>query len=552
MNDDMDLVRDYAARQSEPAFATLVARHVNLVHSAALRQVRDPHLAAEITQTVFILLARKAATLRPQTILSGWLYRTAQFVGRAAQKREFRRRHYESEALMQTLTAPRPAEPAWEQWSPLLDEAMAHLHDQDRNAIVLRFFENRSLKEVGGALGVEERAAQKRVARGLEKLRLYFAKRGVALTTVAIAGAMSAHSVQAAPVTLAQSVTAVALAKGAAAGGSTLTLIKGALKLMAWTKAKIAVAAAAGLILTTSVSVVVIQRASLVRGRTESDWIKSIVYNGDDNQRHVWQSLGPRGVHMLIRALQTPPSGPSEEQQNTNRVTHMCAAALLGNLLDYEGENGYHADKSAIPALIQLIKTEKEDSVRCIELGCFEIPIQKMSETEKAELFPELLRALQSPDSGVRNNALVPLAYYPNQTQTVVPLLVNALQDSDPYVRLNAVKTLNKVDQQTAAKSDVVRVLVGCLTNQSTANETTFALGDWHREPELAVPALIQSLQSGESYVRGNSAHALGRFGRLARAAVPALQKALTDPDAYIRREAADALKRINSGAPAQ
>jgi len=172
MNDDMDLVRDYAARQSEPAFATLVARHVNLVHSAALRQVRDPHLAAEITQTVFILLARKAATLRPQTILSGWLYRTAQFVGRAAQKREFRRRHYESEALMQTLTAPRPAEPAWEQWSPLLDEAMAHLHDQDRNAIVLRFFENRSLKEVGGALGVEERAAQKRVARGLEKLRL--------------------------------------------------------------------------------------------------------------------------------------------------------------------------------------------------------------------------------------------------------------------------------------------------------------------------------------------------------------------------------------------
>lgn len=92
----------------------------------------------------------------------------------------------------------------------------------------------------------------------------------------------------------------------------------------------------------------------------------------------------------------------------------------------------------------------------------------------------------------------------------------------------------------------------GCLTNQSTANETTFALGDWHREPELAVPALIQSLQSGESYVRGNSAHALGRFGRLARAAVPALQKALTDPDAYIRREAADALKRINSGAPAQ
>jgi hypothetical protein len=148
---------------------------------------------------------------------------------------------------------------------------MAQLRDKDRDAIVLRYFENHSLKEVGGALGVEERAAQKRVARGLEKLRVYFARRGIALTTLANAGAVSAHAVQGAPLTLTQTVTAVALTKGAAAGGSTLTLIKGASKLMAWTKAKIAVLAAAGLLLTTSVSVVVVQRARLVQGRTESE-----------------------------------------------------------------------------------------------------------------------------------------------------------------------------------------------------------------------------------------------------------------------------------------
>ena len=91
MNDDMELVREYAARQSEQAFETLVSRHVGLVHSAALRQLRDPHLAEEITQTVFILLARKAPALSPKTILSGWLYRTVQFVGKAAQKREKRK-----------------------------------------------------------------------------------------------------------------------------------------------------------------------------------------------------------------------------------------------------------------------------------------------------------------------------------------------------------------------------------------------------------------------------------------------------------------------------
>ena len=102
MNDDMALVREYAAHNSEEAFATLVSRHVNLVYSAALRQVRDPHLAEEITQAVFIILARKAGSLDAKTILSGWLYRTAHYVSAAALKIQRRRQRREQEAYMQS------------------------------------------------------------------------------------------------------------------------------------------------------------------------------------------------------------------------------------------------------------------------------------------------------------------------------------------------------------------------------------------------------------------------------------------------------------------
>jgi RNA polymerase sigma factor (sigma-70 family) len=264
MNDDMALVREYAAHQSEPAFATLVARYLNLVYSSALRQVGDAHLAAEITQTVFIILARKADSLNRKTILPGWLYRTTRFVAADALKELRRRQRRELEATMSSLTdeADAPTDPVWEHLAPLLDEGMAQLRTADHDAIVLRFFQNRSLQEVGDALGVEERAAQKRVARSLEKLRSFFAKRGIALTAGIVASAVSANSVHAVPIGLAKTVSALALTKGVTAAGSTLALVKGALKLMAWSKMQTAMVATAIILLaagTTTVAVREIQ-----------------------------------------------------------------------------------------------------------------------------------------------------------------------------------------------------------------------------------------------------------------------------------------------------
>ena len=255
--DDHALLAAYTRNASEAAFAALVARHLPLVHSTALRATGNAHHAQEITQAVFIILARKAGRLGPCVVLSGWLYQTARLTAANFVKREIHRQEREQEAYMQsTLNEPAAA---WVQVAPWLDEAMGRLGEADRNALVLRFFENKTAREIAATLKLNEAATHKRLSRALDKLRKFFLKRGVTLSATAIAGAVSAHSVQAAPAGLTTTISTLALTKGAAAGVSTLTLVKGALKLMAWTKAKTAVITGAVLILATTGTVVLVQ-----------------------------------------------------------------------------------------------------------------------------------------------------------------------------------------------------------------------------------------------------------------------------------------------------
>jgi uncharacterized protein (TIGR03435 family) len=243
--DDHDLLAQYAQgprENSEAAFAALAERHVNLVYSTALRSVGNAHAAQEIAQAVFIILANKAGKLSRRVVLSGWLYQTTRLTAANFLRGEFRRQKREQEAFMQSTLQEPADDPAWRQIAPLLDDALAKLGECDRNAIVLRFFENKNLREVGLALGASEDAAKMRVNRALEKLRKIFGQRGAVLSAVAIAGAVSANSVHAAPIGLSKTVSALAFTKGAMAGGSTLTLAKGALKLMAWSKTQTAIA----------------------------------------------------------------------------------------------------------------------------------------------------------------------------------------------------------------------------------------------------------------------------------------------------------------------
>jgi RNA polymerase sigma factor (sigma-70 family) len=247
--EDMALVREFAVQQSETAFETLVARHLDLVHSAAVRQVGDPHLAEEITQAVFLILARKAASLRAETFLTGWLFKTTRYAAATELRAIARRRRRETEAHnMTTLTAETTEETAWPHIAPLLDEALARLNETDRRVLLLHYFEGRTLAETGAALALTEDAARKRVTRGLDKLRKYFVKRGVTLTATVIAGAVAANSVQAAPAGLAMTVTAAA-AKGAAMTTSITIIVKGTMKMMTWMKLKFASTISAGAIL---------------------------------------------------------------------------------------------------------------------------------------------------------------------------------------------------------------------------------------------------------------------------------------------------------------
>jgi len=261
---DMELVREYADSGSEEAFTALVARHVNLVYSVAMRRVGNHDQAEEISQAVFIILARKAGSLPRGTVLSGWLYETARLTANNFLRGEIRRTYREQEAQMQSILE-QPESDVWAQVEPMLEQAMADLNEQDRNAVVLRFFEARSFLEVGASLGTSEDAAKMRVNRAVEKLRKVFVRRGVALSSAALCGAVTAHSVQAAPSGLVASISAAAL-KGGATTSSTLAVIKTTLKIMAWTKAKTVVCIGAGIVLAAGTATVSVNQILEHRG----------------------------------------------------------------------------------------------------------------------------------------------------------------------------------------------------------------------------------------------------------------------------------------------
>lgn len=220
---------EFRASGAEAAFGELVRRYTNLVYSIARRRVTDVTLAQEVTQIVFIRLAKAPPQLDSEAQLPAWLHRTAVHVSIDLWRSETRRRAREQHALaMQTdLTE----EAAWKEMTPVLDEALDGLNDADRQAILLRFFEQKTMADLGRAFGVSEDAAKMRVSRALERLRGQLAGLGATCSAVMLGTLLFERSVEAAPSGLAPLLATIKVSAPAGVAGGLASLLWQAPKL---------------------------------------------------------------------------------------------------------------------------------------------------------------------------------------------------------------------------------------------------------------------------------------------------------------------------------
>src|SRR3984957_1357522 len=243
MVEDIELLRSYVERQSEAAFTELVTQRIGLVYSIALRQTHgDIHLAQDVTQRVFVALARKASGLKRRETIVGWLYQVTHFISVDAVRTEQRRRVREAKALESAEPAiDRPeAEQSFESVRPMLDAAIASLAEQDRTAILLRFYYGKSLSEVGEELRLSEDAARMRINRVLDKLRKHLQRFGAVPGAATLGSLIASQEGVGAPASLNAMVSAAAL-KASNAG------ILFPLKIMGTAKAGTVIATVAGL-----------------------------------------------------------------------------------------------------------------------------------------------------------------------------------------------------------------------------------------------------------------------------------------------------------------
>jgi RNA polymerase sigma factor (sigma-70 family) len=240
MLSDTALLDRYARERDESAFAELVRRYLNLVYSAAVRRIGDRHLAEDVTQAVFMILSKKARSAGRTSPLSAWLLMTVRYAAANALKIERRRQQHQTaaaEASASAACSPNPSDVlVWREVAAHIDDAMLKLPARDRQAVLLRYFEDKPIRDVAAAMNTSEGAAKQRLSRSLEKLRKRLDRHQVSLALEGAAGLgalLTAHAVRAAPPAL-----ITTCAAGSAASAASITITKGAIAMMTFAKIK--------------------------------------------------------------------------------------------------------------------------------------------------------------------------------------------------------------------------------------------------------------------------------------------------------------------------
>jgi len=349
---DSQLLRAYVENGAEAAFTELVHRHTNLVYSAALRQVESPDIAAEVAQGVFLGLVRGSSSLLPrltaEASLAGWLCRSARNLSLNHRRDEFRRLTRERQAMEQLISIPDDA-PDWERLRPILDEAMSDLAEDDYDALVLRFFQQRDYRAVGTALGVSDDTAQKRVTRALEKLRDLLSQRGIRATAATLSVVIAANAVQAAPVGLAATIATATLTGTAAA---TSTVIVATKTIAVTTLQKVLVTATVAVL--AGAGIYEARQAALLRSQNQALLQQQAPLTGQLQQLQKERDDATNRIASLAAELATAKKHPSE------------VLKLRGEVGALRQENKLAGEKSAIskitsdPATRQALRNQQK------------------------------------------------------------------------------------------------------------------------------------------------------------------------------------------------
>ncbi len=244
--EDRLLLQRFVKDHSQEAFAVLTARYLSLVYAVCRRELEDADAAEDVTQAVFLILARKAPSLGRGVVLSGWLFQTARFAAKNARLQAQRRAAYEQKAAEALMEQTETEDKQWVEIEPLLNQSLAALKAGERECVLLRFFQGASFAEVGASLGLSEDAARKRVTRSLGKMRQFFTQHGVIVPAIALPVLLTAHAAKAAPAacqaSIAQFVPTVLAGHTTAAltGSHAYQLSEGTLKAMKLAQIKVA------------------------------------------------------------------------------------------------------------------------------------------------------------------------------------------------------------------------------------------------------------------------------------------------------------------------